>query len=401
MDVRTRYLPILLSLLFISVAHAGERLTFEDFLKRAESQNLDLKIETEKSMAADAKSGGLGIPAPMVGIMQMKEQGGDTAQGFEVSQMIPFPTKISSDRSARKLEARAQEEVRLGLKSETLAQAKLIYISLWAASERTSSLREKKKAIENHLKLSRAGARSDSFLRIHTLKAESDLDLLENDILSAEQMLKEKQAEAAEFLNIDASNFHPTPVEPPLSPIPIGDQANAPHQLESARLTLESLRSLESSGKSSWFPDLYVRYKELGETRMTPKYSEVMLGVSLPFVFFWEPSSASSQASADRAQGEYEFEKQKRKIETERGVLLGRAQSLRTQLENITRKLLPRAERRMKIAHNIAPRDMETVQDHRETMEAFPDLKLRGLDLRMQYEETIAGLLKFERRANE
>jgi hypothetical protein len=58
-------------------------------------------------------------------------------------------------------------------------------------------------------------------------------------------------------------------------------------------------------------------------------------------------------------------------------------------------KLLPRAEQRMKIVHNLAPRDMETIQDHRETMEAFPNLKMAELELRMQYEETIAELEKY------
>lgn len=51
----------------------------------------------------------------------------------------------------------------------------------------------------------------------------------------------------------------------------------------------------------------------------------------------------------------------------------------------------------MKLVHNLAPRDMETLQDHRETMEAFPDLKLKALEIRRTYEETVAELLKFER----
>lgn len=390
-------------LLVLSICMSGvslraeDRLTLEDFLKRVQAQNLDLKIQEQKSKSAEAKSGGLGIPAPMVGFMQMKEQGGDSANGFEVQQMIPFPTKITSSKSARNSEARAEAEMLAGQKSETLAYAKFLYVSLWSATERVSLFREKKKVVEEHIKLSRAGARSDSFLRIHTLRAESDLDFLENEILSAEQMLREKQAQIAEFLNVDPKGFRPTLTEPSLSTLPKAEKIESSPQLESARLTLESLKSKESEARSTWFPDLYLRYKELGETRMNPKTSELMVGVSLPFVFFWDAHSTSSQAASERSQGEYEFEKQKRKIETEKTVLLGRAESLRKQLENINQKLLPRAERRMKLAHNVAPRDMETLQDHRETMEAFPDLKLKSLELRMQYEETAAQLRKYLR----
>ena len=92
-----------------------------------------------------------------------------------------------------------------------------------------------------------------------------------------------------------------------------------------------------------------------------------------------------------------EFEKEKRKIGSQGGVLISRATALKKQLDNINQRLLPRAEKRMKLVHNLAPRDMETLQDHRETMEAFPDLKLKALDLRTQYEITIAELQKYER----
>lgn len=48
----------------------------------------------------------------------------------------------------------------------------------------------------------------------------------------------------------------------------------------------------------------------------------------------------------------------------------------------------------MRLVHNLAPRDMETITDHRETMEAFPNLKMNELDLRQQYEEVISELEK-------
>ena len=61
-------------------------------------------------------------------------------------------------------------------------------------------------------------------------------------------------------------------------------------------------------------------------------------------------------------------------------------------------KLIPRAEKRMRLVRNQAPRDMETLQDHREIMEAFPDLKLKSLALREQYEEAVSELEKYMRK---
>ncbi len=376
---------------------SGECLTFDSFIKTAREQNLSLKVELAKSESSRANSKGLAIPPPMVGYMRMTDQSGSSAGGFEVDQSIPFPTKLSHDRSARKFEAEAQEESRLGMESEILGQARLLYFNLWASQQRKDALKEKKNAIENHIRLARAGVRGDSFLRIHILKAESDLDLLENEILTSDQEILERQAAVAEFLNVDPSSFHPDLEEPPAATLPSDDALGSSHQLEAARLSFESFKSREQGANATWFPDLYLRYKEIGQTQLMPKTSEVMVGVTLPFLFPWEPSAASSRATALKLQSELEFEREKRKVGTQRSVLMARASAFQKQLDNVSQRLLPRAEKRMKLVHNLAPRDMETLQDHRETMEAFPDLKLKALELRAQYEATIAELQKYER----
>ncbi|MGE3680189.1 MAG: TolC family protein [Bdellovibrionales bacterium] len=384
-------------LLFVSplAAFAQERMSLEAFLNKVREQNLDLKVESAKSEAAQANAVGLAIPPPMAGVSQMREDTGNTADGFEISQSIPFPTKLTSDRSARQDAAKSQEEMRLARASEVLAKAKLLYFSLWASQERLGLLRDKRQVLENHIKLARSSARSDSFAGIHLLKTESDRDLVENDILSAEQNVRERQVEIAVFINADSNAFRVLAEEPPISFVPKIDSLTTSHQIRASTLSLESFKSRESEARASWFPDINLRYKEMGTTRMFSGYKEVMVGVTLPFVFFWEPNSAVNKATAERNQAEYELEKQKREIEAERVVLISKAEALKKQLETLTNKLIPRAEKRMKLVHNLAPRDMETLQDHRETMEAFPDLKMKRLELRMEFEQAISSLEKY------
>lgn len=391
-----RILAFIICLLVLDVpAFAQESLTLDSFLSQVRSQNLGLKVESAKADAASARAAGVNLPPPMVGINRMNMDDGSTASGFEVSQTIPFPTKLTNDRSARKFEAEAQTEMRKAFSSELIAKARLLYFSMWAAQERLGLLKEKKAVIGQHIKLSRAGARSDSFSNIHILRAESDVDALDNELLTAEQTLRNKQIEAAEFVNADPSQFRPIVKEPKVTELPENSTIESPHQLESARLTLESFKARESEAKSSWFPELNLRYKQMGASSMYPRYNEVMVGVSLPFIFFWEPRAASSSASAQRLQAEFEFAREKRKVQTEKTSLFVKAESLKKQLDNLVTKLLPRAEKRMRLVHNLAPRDMETLQDHRETMEAFPDLKLKALEYREQYEEALSELQKY------
>ncbi len=313
-----------------------------------------------------------------------------------INQSIPFPTKLTSDHSARKNESNSQKEMALAREHEILAQAKRVYFSLWAAQEKIEILKEKKEVIGNHIKLSRSGVRSDSFLKIHLLKSESDLDLLENEIEESNQALREAKILAAELINVDIASFNVIATEPPESKISnSAEKFDQSHQIGAKKYTLESFKSVESAAKASWLPDFNLRYKKMGPGSMFGQYDEVMVGVTLPFVFFWEPNAVSKDASQKRVQAELELEQEKRRIENESYALTQKAASLQNQLENIKTKLLPRAKVRMNLVHNIVPRDMESLQDHRETMEAFPDLKLKALGLRLEYETTVSELEKY------
>ena len=378
-----------------TLAQAQERMSLEKFLKLVQEKNLDLKVDAAKSDAASARAIGVNIPPPVVSFNHMKMDMGDSANGFEVSQAIPFPTKLSSNSSARKYEAKAQQEIRLSQEKEILAQGKLFYFSLWENQEKISLMEEKKKILEDHIMLSRSSARSDSFAAIHVLKAESDLDLLDNEIELANQLVREAQLKVASFLNEDPVHFQIIAEEPTLSPIPQITSAEDSHQVQALNFNLESFKAKEFEAKSSWLPDINLSYKEMGATTAIPRYNEIMVGVTLPFIFFWEPYAASKSASAERMQAQVELEKQKRNIDVERVTLLSKVESLKKQILILKKKAIPRVEKRMKLVHNLAPRDMETLQDHRETMEALPELKMKALEFRHEYEQAISTLEKY------
>ncbi len=385
---------LLLSAIISQSAYA-EKLSLVAFLERTRAQNLDLKIEAARSDAADAKSIGINLPPPMVGINEMKESNGNKAKGYEISQTVPFLTKLWGDAAARRYQAKSQAETRRGRENEILAQARLLYFSLWSAQEKLSLLTEKKTLLKEHIRLSRSTARSDSFAGVHLLKAESDFDLLENEILSLEQAVREKQAEIAVFLNVDPANFKLDTSEPPIPDIPKLESIETSHQLQALKFNLESLESRELEAKSSWLPDFTARYKQMGPTSMAGRYNEIMISATVPFAFPWEPYSASRQASRQRAEAEFTLEKQRRALEADRQTLSTKAESLKKQLSTFKEKLIPRAEKRMKFAHNLVPRDLETLQDHREAMEALPELKMQSLEIRLQYEQAVAALEKY------
>lgn len=388
-------LSILIIQFVTLTTHADERLGLASFLKKVSEQNLDIKIESAKLDSTRAAAIGINIPPPMISINEMSPDSGRGGKGFEINQTIPFPTKLIGDSSARKYEAQAQSEFQKARRKEILAQAKFLYISLWVTQEKSKLLDEKRKVLNEHIKLSRSIARSDSLAKIHLLKAESDLDFLENESEVAAQNLREMQSQIAVFLNLNPEITKFILEEAPLSEVPKIGAVETSSQIQAMKFKVEGFKARELEAKSAWLPDFNLRYKKVEETVMGPANNEVMVGITLPFVFFWEPYSASSKAIADTAGAAFELEKAKRNFESDKINLQSRSESLKKQILALKEKLIPRAEIRMKLVHNIAPRDMESLQDHRETMEAFPELKMKALDLRMEYEQAISVLEKY------
>lgn len=380
---------------FITQQSFSAEISLEQYLEKVRVSNIDIKLEDEKLKASESRAVGIRLPSPMASLIQMKEESGGSPNGFEINQQLPFPTKITSEHKIRKLEANAQNKMLIVGINQAVAKAKMAFIELWVAQENISVINQQKNILINHIKLSRSAARSDSFLKLHLLRAQSDLDLLENEIETAKQKLKVKQLALAEIINEDPDTFLPIAIEPPISAIPNAAQENIP-QLELMKLTLESFKERESLAKASWLPDFNFTYKKMGSSSMSESYSEIMVGITLPFIYPWQPKAEAQSAGVEKYQAELNYSREKRSIEIKTVALRSLANSLQVQLLNLKNKLIPRAHQRMKIVLNLAPRDMETIQDHRETMEALPELKMKEIDLQMQYEESIIELEKYE-----
>ncbi len=366
-----------------------------DYLKMVEAQNLTIAASKASFESANARAVGIKLPEPMVGLSQMRDTQG-TSDGFEISQSIPFPTKLTGDYNARKFEAQMELANSLGLRNEVLAKARFLYISNWIAQERIKLLQEKFDVIKQHIKLTQASTRSDSSLSIHGLKAESDMDMVENEVLEAKQVFNEQQISLAVYAKQDPNSYRPHVEVPPVSPIPSAGSLSKPIQLEAKRLNVEMFEARASQAKSAWLPDLNLKYREFGGgTTMMARNKEVMVSATLPFIFFWEPRAASESAQAENLKAKAMFDEERLSITAKAVALTARAESLKNQLELIKQKLIPRAEKRMRLIRNIAPRDMESLQEHREGMEAFPDLKIKALELRLQYETAIAELIAY------
>lgn len=365
-------------------------LTLESFLESVKKESPDLTVENASIDAAEARSNGIRISPPMVGIMQMKENG-NNRNGYEISQEIPFPTKIVQDKRVRDLEFETQKEISQYQKALILNEARNAYLSFWSTYEKLKIQKEKHHWLTHHVSLTRSATRSDSLAQIHLLEVESNTDLIENEILAIEAELFEKRNALriyAPSLNIETA----IPKEPALPLVDIQKSTGSLIAIKEKQLT--SLEAQVSLKKQGYAPDFFLRLRNYNGTETAPQNQEIMVGVSLPFLFFWQPKAEVAEASALKTKAEAELKKAKIEFESRVLTLTKKMESLKTQLANLKEKLIPRAEKRRKLVTTLSTRTMEGLDEHKSVVIGALDLRIKAIDLRLDYENTFKEILK-------
>jgi outer membrane protein TolC len=382
-------LALLLASCFATPATA---LTLEQVLKAVESQSAELQVEKSLKDETTAKASGIRLNPPMVGIMSMRDAGG-TNQGIEISQELPFPTKASKELELRRSEAEAQRSNYQYRRNEILLMARNAYFEYWQAYEQEQILKEKRDWLKAHSKIARSTARSDSAAQVHLLGIESQADLLENEVLEAESKVIEKRSSLKTYVP-DLQNLESIPVEPKLQSL----EKNKPPDSALISWKENELKAAEigqSLKKQAYLPDLFLRYRGYNGNETTARNEELMVGISLPFLFFWQPQADSREASAKYQRAQASLRKSKLDLENRLTSLVQKAESLKKQLSALNDKLIPRAHKRMKLVENLSQRTMEGLDEHRVVMLDYLDLRMKALDARTQYENTVSEIMKF------
>jgi len=323
--------------------------------------------------------------------MQMKEAG-DTNKGYEISQNLPFPTKIYKDSQMRDLEAEAQTENSKYQSTVILTEARLAYIMFWSSFERLQILKEKQTWLKNHLKIARSATRSDSGAQIHLLGIESSYDVLENEILTADADLTEKRNALKIFApSLDVSEIVPS--NPTIFEVS-ASSANASSLLKWKKKEVEAKEALESYKKHSYLPDLFFRYRDYAGSDMQAANQEMMVGITMPFLFFWQPKAEVAEARANKMKAEVEYRKLAIEADSKLSTFAQKANSSLKQLKNLNEKLLPRAHRRMKLVENLSQRSMEGLEEHRTVMLDYLDLRMKAVELRVDYENSLKEIVR-------
>ena len=369
----------------------GKQLRLSEFLEKVEAQSPSLAIEKANIESAEARASGIRLNPPMIGYMQMKD-GSGTNRGYELSQEIPFPTKISKDKEVRNLESESVKEMSQIQKLSVVADARLAYFNFWSSFSKLEIQKEKLDWLKEHIRLTRSSSWSDTSAKAHLLEVESESDLLENDVLSTESELVVAKATLRNFapdLNINEV----VPVEPSIPQFEVKKEIPSSVVIQKEK-ELAFLTAREDLKKQSYLPDLFVRIRSYNGNEATPQSQELMVGITLPFLFFWQPKAEVAEASAQKSKAQAEYQKSKIDFETKVTSLTQKLEINQRQLKNLKEKLIPRSERRMKLVSGLSTRTMEGLDQHKSAMLGLLDLKMKAIDLRLEFERGLQELFK-------
>ena len=392
MKTYIKFTLIVLLAQFETALAGPNNLNIEDFLQKVQVQSPEILVEKFKSEEFKVKALGIRISPPMVGFMNMKDSRG-TNHGIEVTQELPFPTKITKEKEVRDLESLVQNKNFSYKKNEILLDARKAYFEFWKSFESKKILEEKLNWLKNHVRLSRSIARSNSAGQIHLLASESEQDQLDNELLEVQADLAEKANSLKTYVpDLQTENLTPDSV-PNLEILSL-EKNQTSFLVDAKESELRAASSVKDLKKQSYFPDLILRYRSYNGNDMTPRNEEIMIGVTLPFLFFWQPQSEVGEASARLQRAEVEVLKAKLTVETLVKSLFEKSKAIGKQLENFKEKLIPRAHKRMKLVENLTVRTMEGLDEHRMVMFDYLELRQKELNARLELEKINIEIFK-------
>lgn len=399
---RYRDMKFLLRYLILTTSILGTQgawsITLNELIENTKAKNLDIKsLEAKLEQARKEVLGSTDISNPMISMSYMGTEGPYKSNGmkekasYQISQNIPFPTKIITRIQAAKANLKATEFEESLQKQLIEGSARVAFWSYYKSYREVALIEDEIAALKRHLKQSQLGSTSNSLKSAHLLEIESQISLKENEALEAKLEVLRNQGALKILMALDPNSTISPPTleanedeisEPTLKSL---DKSRA---LAAAEARLDEAQSQKELANSSYLPDFNITYKWNSEFANTPKSQEIMLGVEVP-LFYWQNNAKIAQARAKVYEARAQLQKSQIENQNVTLILQEEINTLRTQYNNLKNQVLPKLARRIKLLHSLGSYDMESLGEHLSAVEMQLETEKKMLDIRVNYEEKL------------
>lgn len=353
------------------------------FLNKVKERNLEIHSQASLVDAATERSKGYKLSPPRIGVSQMRNLEGKS-YAFEVEQQLPLSLKLADEKTSREHKLTLQKKESSYFSDALLLEARLAFVSYWAVYEKIKLLEELRNWLKHHLAYARTLTRSDTELRLHSLEIESSIGLFENEINTMKAQLENNKVKLRTLVYNSAYE----PGTPVLDKPKEFVESQGPSRLSEIDLgRLKVATSDFEVAKAANLPNLFVKVKKLDRPMAGMANQEIMLGIDLPFAYFWQTRAEKAEAMASKVMAEAKYKKTLIESESLMKSLKAQAELTKDQLKNLERISIPAAEERLKLLKNISPRDMRGLDSHHKIFHDAIVLKSQRIDVRFRYEE--------------
>jgi outer membrane protein TolC len=327
-------------------------------------------------------------PDPQVEFMyeQIPQTGGGLEDAqmkmYGISQMIPFPGKLTLKRRLAEDAARITEEKYKAKKREIIAKVKSAYYDLFLVEKSIQTNQENKSLLKKFTKITEAKYIVGKATQHDALKAQVELSLVTNELITLEQKRQTAQARLNTLLNRDTRKLIDVPIE-----LKISEFSYDLAKLE--RLALENRQKLKAIeyrlkktekehalARMEYLPDFKINIlqREMRGSRLDGWNTTFMMNIPL---WFWKQASGLNEAVAKREGAEAAYKNMENMVRFEVQDAFVKADSAKRLVELFKTTIVPQAEQALKsavIAYESEKIDFLTLINSQKTLE---DSKLK------------------------
>ena len=384
---------------------ASDTLNLNDLVREALRNNPELKAFEYNRDAMEARVDAAGtLDDPELTYMREEMPGfrwnESMTQKIELMQMIPFPGKLSTKTEIAEIQAEHAHHEHMEKANEVLARLRSAYFELWFAQQSLALNRENARLLQQFTKIAQTRYGVGETPQQDVLKAFVEIAKLDNQLITLRQQeLAMKSMLGALLSRLPGDTLGVAAVPAGDLYLPTQDTLQYLAQRYRGMLLHDSLSVEESEKMLSLAKKEYLPNFKIGIEYVRRPFEEfrgwtVSAGINLPFM----PWSIGRNA-AKVEEASISIEKSRETLKNSRNMIRSsinelclKAESVRKQLENYTKVIVPQTQltlRASMTAYQTGRTDFLMLID---TYRMLVELSMEKLMLRMQFEQTVAEL---------
>ncbi len=366
-----RKLLMLLLITWGNLVFSGATISLDEVIVKSLKSSPTLLAADATVEAARAQDRSVGfLSAPSVAFSWMGQDGPfktmderATNPSWSISQSFPFPTTWWQRKKALAEQSRAAVMAKEWKLSELRFRAIKAFWA-YAQAHRVDELLDEEIAIlKRHKKNTTLRPVSNELVRAHLFEIDEDMAMLENRKTNQLAQIRASYFDILELTGEKVPNEFPKPLYNFQSDLLSATEFSlaADSRVIGIKADILSQRAKVSEAKSKFAPNLNLSFKSYSENSPMPGAKELMVGISLPFVYFWQSSAGVSQEKAKLKVLEAKELGLTRELENEWNSGKVMVEATSEILERLKNRVIPSAQKRFQFLDGLSASQMETL----------------------------------------